>query len=68
MPCGNEQASPKKVQGELRVINLHLDKIASELAKPNPNLMDIVKWEQDIVRHQRISSKLMSMLPGRRGE
>lgn len=63
---GKNKELRARIQGEIRVINLHLDWIKAELAKPNPDYQDIRKWEKDIARHQRILAKLTGKLPGRR--
>jgi hypothetical protein len=40
---GRNKDLRKKVSSQLRVINKHLDKIAAELEKPNPNRERIAK-------------------------
>ena len=58
----------KQIQGELDVINEHLQKIAEEKDKPLPDKRGLETWEKDIFRHMRILEKLRAKLPGRRRE
>ena len=52
------------IQGELNVIQEHLDKIRTELNTPYPDQQLLSKWEKDIARHQRILTTLRTKLPG----
>jgi DNA repair ATPase RecN len=63
---GKNKKLRKDIHGEIRVINAHLEKIAEELEKPQPNYESIAKWGKDIDVHQRRLAKLTAKLPGRR--
>jgi hypothetical protein len=63
---GRNKKLRKDIRGEIRVINKHLAWIEEELKKPYPDRRAILKWEQDIERHQRKLAQLTSRLPGRK--
>jgi Tfp pilus assembly protein PilN len=63
---GRNKDLRKHIQGEIKQIHLHLDKIAAEKEKPYPDRRGIEKWEQDIARHLRTLEKLRNRLPGRK--
>ncbi len=56
----------KQIQGELDVINEHLQRIAVEKDKPYPDKRGIETWQRDISSHMRILEKLRAKLPGRK--
>lgn len=63
---GRNKDLRKRIQGEIKLIQLHLDKIAAEKEKPYPDKRDIKKWEKDIARHLRLLEKFRNKLPGRK--
>lgn len=44
-----------RIEGEIRVVDEHLKRIAAEQQRPQPDRHRIAKREKDIARHTRIS-------------
>lgn len=61
---GRNKQLRKRITGQLRTIAEHQAKIERELAKPNPNLLRIGKWQKDIDIARRAVRKLEQRLEG----
>ena len=62
---GKNKTLRKRIDGELRVIAEHHQKIQAEFGKPYPDKY-LAKWEGDIDIHLRILAELRAALPGGR--
>ena len=63
---GRNKHLRKVIKAKLRNIQDHIDKINSELDKPEPNIGLIRKWQKDIKGFEKEVSKYTAKLPGRK--
>ncbi len=60
---GRNKDIRKKIEGHLRQIALHREKIRLELAKPNPDQDAIRDWQTHIRKHEMLIRRLEKKLP-----